>query len=147
MELTITERLQRWAPTLAVLAALFIIAGLLAWLLGGPTQQFQLVRDILLVAGILLLVAYALLRPGDVGAFLGQRQVRYGTNALVQVLALVAILGVVNYFTLPISDTLKLNKRWDLTETGELTIAPETIALIQSLQEPVVAYGIFSGQA
>jgi ABC-type uncharacterized transport system involved in gliding motility auxiliary subunit len=138
------QRLQRFAPTLAVVAALLLVAGLLAWLLGGPTQQFGLVRDLLLVGGAILLVAYILLRPGDIGALFGQRRVRYGTNAAIQVLALVAILVVVNYFTLPVSDTVKLNKQWDLTEAAELSLAPETIQLLQSLQEPVQAYGVFT---
>lgn len=146
MELSRSERLQRWAPTLAVLAVLFLLAGVLAWLLGGPAQQFSLVRDITLVGGIVLLVAYILLRPGDVSRLLGQRQVRYGTNTTIQVIALLAILVVINYFTLPVSDSLKLNKRWDLTETGELTLSQQTIDLLTSLKAPVKAYGFYTSQ-
>lgn len=147
MELSRTERLQRWAPTLAVLAAILLLAGVLAWLLGGPAQQFALVRDIALVGGVILLIAYILLRPGDLSRLLGQRQVRYGTNTAAQIIALVAILAIINYFTLPVSDTLKLNRRWDLTETGELTLAQQTIDLLQNLKEPVKAYGFFTSQS
>ncbi len=147
MELNQSARWQRWAPTLAVLAVLFLVAGALAWLLGGPGQQFGLVRDITLVAGVILLVIYILLRPGDLARLWGQRQVRYGTNVAVQIIAFVIILAIINYFTLPISDNLKLNKRWDLTATGELTLAQPTIDLLKSLKQPVKAYGFFTPQS
>jgi ABC-type uncharacterized transport system involved in gliding motility auxiliary subunit len=75
-------------------------------------------------------------RTGSAG-----RRARYGSNALILILAVLGILIVVNYLA-------NANpKRWDLTEDKENTLAPETIEVLDSLSNPVTALAFFTQRA
>jgi ABC-type uncharacterized transport system involved in gliding motility auxiliary subunit len=69
----------------------------------------------------------------------GKRQVRYGTNATVMTLALIAILVLLNILA------ERNHQRWDLTAEGEFSLSPQTIEIIQNLQQPVEIIGFFGG--
>jgi ABC-type uncharacterized transport system involved in gliding motility auxiliary subunit len=126
---------QRFAPlglALALLAAL-VSAGLFivqrAWNL--PLQ----ISLVLIVVGLALFV---FLDPGRARALLTGRQARYGSNALVLSLAFAGILIVVNYLA------INNPQRWDLTEDQRYTLAPETLAALQALEQPVRVQAFFS---
>ena len=70
-------------------------------------------------------------------AFRG-RQARYGSNALILILAFLGILVVVNYFG------FENTKRWDLTEDKVNTLAVETLDIIDLLPEPVAIQAFFT---
>ncbi len=61
----------------------------------------------------------------------GRRSTQAGTNALVATLAVLAILGLINFLA------SRYHLRTDLTETQLFTIAPESKELVQNLKEPV----------
>ena len=66
------------------------------------------------------------------------RRARYGSNALILILAVLGILIVVNYMV------YSNPKRWDLTEDKENTLAPETLEVLESLSNPVTALAFFT---
>jgi ABC-type uncharacterized transport system involved in gliding motility auxiliary subunit len=89
----------------------------------------------LIVAG---LAFYALLDPDKVRRLLTGRQARYGSNALILILAFIGIVVVINYL-------VYLNPRtWDLTEDKQYTLAPETLNTLNSLPEKVTAQAFYS---
>ncbi|MCL4824398.1 MAG: Gldg family protein, partial [Anaerolineales bacterium] len=96
----------------------------------------------LLISGALVilgLAVYAILAPDSVRIFLGGRQARYGSNALVMVLAFTGIVLVTNYLAFKNPKTLV-----DMTEDKSNTLAPEMAKTLQELPSKMTAVGYFS---
>ncbi len=74
------------------------------------------------------------------GRVVGQRQVRYGSNALLMTLIFLAILAVINVIA------TQNHVRWDLTASGDFSLSPQTIEIIQSLEQPVEIIGFYTSQ-
>lgn len=96
----------------------------------------------LIAAGIALLILAMLfsgrsdsLRPG----FWQRRSTQASTNALVSTIAVLVILGLVNFLA------VRYLNRIDLTESRLFTLAPETQQVLQELSQPVKAY-VFSSE-
>lgn len=101
-------------------------------------KAFDLPLQVSLGLVLVGLALFAILDPARVRVALTGRQARYGSNALVMMLAFMGILSVVNYLF------YKTPKRWDLTENQQYTLAPETIATLQSLPQPAEALAFYS---
>lgn len=129
--------LRRYAPLGLYIAGLALLAA------GGlyiVQREFSLAVQISLALVVLGLAAFALLDPERVRRALTGRQARYGSNALVLVLAFLGILIVVNYLV------VQNSQRWDLTEDQQFTLAPETLETLQALPEPVHAQAFFTAR-
>ena len=121
-----------------------VVRGLVA--LGAFTvaNVDQLNQAILVSAGIAILAVatYAILEPERVRRFLTGRQARYGSNALIMIIAFLFILGLVNI--LYANPRFDLNKTWDITENKTNTLAPETLSALKALPEKVTATAFFA---
>lgn len=84
----------------------------------------------LAVAGVLV-VAHLLLRWEDIVHAIGGRQLAYGANMAVLIVALLGILGFANYLI------FKNTKRWDFTKGQRYSLSDQTKKLLGSLQEDV----------
>lgn len=89
----------------------------------------------LLIVG---LAAYAIMTPDTVRRFFTGRQARYGSNAVILVLAFVGIIIVVNYIV------FQNPKSWDLTEDKSNTLPSETLQALATLPEKVTATAFYS---
>ena len=89
---------------------------------------------------VLGLALTAFLDPEGTRKFLMGRQVQYGSNAIVMLLAFLGILFFINLLA------YQNPKSWDLTENQKNTLAPETISLLQALPEQVTVVAYFSPQ-
>lgn len=78
--------------------------------------------------------------PANKGGIFGKRQVRFGGNALLMTVALVGILVVLNLLA------GRQLIRWDLTADQALTLTPETITILENLEQPVEIVGFFGQQ-
>lgn len=97
------------------------------------------------IAGILIgFSVFALFEPNRIRKFITGRQARYGSNMLVVSVAFLLILGATN--AMIANPKFNIDKTWDLTQDKQNTLAPETIAILQKLPEPVTATAFFSGQ-
>lgn len=74
---------------------------------------------------------------GSAGRIASKRQVRFGANALVMTSAFIAILVFINILA------VRNHVRWDLTAEGAFSLSPETIQIIENLQQPVTIIGFF----
>jgi len=141
---------QRYAYLALILAGLACVATGLLGLVRGvmglglftPTNPEALIRAfqisaILVIAGLAL---YGILVPDNVRRFLGGRQARYGSNALVMALAFIGILVVVNALA------FQNPKSWDLTEDQTHTLAPETLQALATLPDQVTAIAFYSAR-
>jgi ABC-type uncharacterized transport system involved in gliding motility auxiliary subunit len=90
---------------------------------------------------LLGLAVYTMLAPDIVRNFLSGRQARYGSNALVMLLAFAGIIFVANYlaFKAPVPPI-------DSTEDKENTLSPEMISALENLPGKMTATAFFSSQ-
>ena len=117
---------QKYLKYLALPGLALTTAGLLSGILAGWT----LLPAGLLVGGIgLLLLGLVLGNPGQ-GRFWAQRSTEAGANALVATLAVLAILGLVNFLA------VRYASRVDLTENQIFTLAPQSQQVVQELTNP-----------
>lgn len=87
--------------------------------------------------GIVLMLSAVLLRPDAVRMALTGRPVKYGSNAVVMSLAFIGILGFINFLS------VKNNREYDLTETGQFTLSEQTVQILEKLDRPVQVIGFF----
>lgn len=103
-------------------------------------RKFDIPFQIGLTFIVIGIAFYAILDPEKVRAFFTGRQVRYGSNSIVLIIAILGILIVVNFLG------NKYSTKWDLTEDKENTLAPETIQALKTLSGKVTAIAFFSPQ-
>jgi ABC-type uncharacterized transport system involved in gliding motility auxiliary subunit len=117
---------QKYLKYLALPGLALVTAGLLAGVVAGWT----LLPAGLLVGGIGLLLIGLVLGNYGQGRFWAQRSTEAGANALVSALAVLAILGLVNFLA------VRYASRVDLTENQIFTLAPQSQQVVQSLDNP-----------
>ncbi len=123
------------APYAYLLGILFLLVAGVRYIL---TRQFDTTFQVLLGLFLLGIAGGILLDPGRVRRALSGRQARYGSNALLVSLAVLGIIGVVNYLV------LQNPKSWDLTEDQQYSLAPETLKILGDLQQPVQLKGFYT---
>ncbi len=128
------ERLQEWATYFGAAGlALWFAAGILKVL--GRIQNESLIA--LLVVGVLLFALYVYARPAEVRQVVSSRGVRYGSNALVVVIAFVGVVGLLNFLG------TRYHASWDLTANKSNSLSDQTIKVLKDLKEPVKAIAFY----
>ena len=128
-------------PTLRPYTRIIIIAGLL--ILAGSCVIFLVNSNWILKAqigfgiGVVLLLVAIFLQPNAVHTALVGRSVRYGSVAVIKILAFVGILVFINFLS------LKSDLEYDLTETGQYTLSTHTVKFLKNLDEPVQIVAFF----
>ena len=126
--------------------ALFLLAlvkGAMALNMFTPENpdSINLALSISAAVAVLGLAVYAMLAPDAVRSFLVRRQARYGSNALILILAFVGIVFVANYLAFNNPKDLA-----DMTEDKQNTLSPEMVTALQNLPAKLSATGYFSPQ-
>jgi ABC-type uncharacterized transport system involved in gliding motility auxiliary subunit len=130
------KRIFRWIAIGISIAAL--LASIVLYII---QRQFNLGLQISLGLFVIGLAVFVVLDPDQIRRVLTGRQARYGSNALIITLAFLGILVVVNYLG------YKNTKRWDLTADKSNTLAKETVDVLKSLPDNVVAKAFFSSDS
>lgn len=102
-----------------------------AGLVAGGLSGWQLLPTALLIVGIALILLGLSFSGKTAGAFWQQRSTQAGTNAVVATIAVLVILGLVNFLA------VQNAARYDLTENQLFTLAPASQEVVQTLEEPV----------
>lgn len=106
-----------------------------------PPETVKTINNIGLgavAAFVIGLALFALLDPQKTRQFLTGRQARHGSTAFINLVAVIGILFVVNLIV------YENPVQMDWTEDKENTLAPETLATLKALPEPVQAIGFFT---
>jgi ABC-type uncharacterized transport system involved in gliding motility auxiliary subunit len=120
--------MRRLIDVLAPLGLLVIVGS--RWLASaGKTLPGK--PEVYLIVGAVLILAHILLRFEEIVKAVGLRQLRYGGNAIVMSVVLLAILVALNY----LAD--RHTKRWDLTKGGRFSLSDQTKKVLQNLKEDV----------
>lgn len=117
---------QKYLKYLALPGLALVTAGLIAGFVAGWT----LLPAGLLIGGIGLLLLGLVLGNQGQGRFWAQRSTEAGANALVATLAVLAILGLVNFLA------VRYASRVDLTENQIFTLAPQSQEVVRALENP-----------
>jgi hypothetical protein len=122
-------------------ALLGIVRGLVAMQVFTVASIDNLNRAILVSIGVIILglATYAILEPDRVRRTFTGRQARYGSNAIVMIIAFVLILIFGN--AMAIANPVPLG---DLTEDNANTLSPEMIGALKQLPQKVTATGFFA---
>ncbi|MGD1854711.1 MAG: Gldg family protein [Leptolyngbyaceae cyanobacterium] len=122
--LSTSRKYLRWLlwPGLAL-----ITAGLVA----GFLDTWGVLPTVLLLVGALFTLISLVLGGFGYRSFWQSRSTQAGTNAIVATLAMLLILGVVNFLG------VQYGPRFDLTEAGLFTLAPESKSVVINLDQPV----------
>lgn len=82
-------------------------------------------------AMVLYVITLALLKEKEIAAFFKHRHTHSGLNIALQIVALLGILGAVNYFG------TRHHNRIDLTENKQYSLSDQSKKIVQNLKEPV----------
>jgi ABC-type uncharacterized transport system involved in gliding motility auxiliary subunit len=117
---------------------LALLAALAAAGLYIVKQEFNLYVQISLGVLVIGLAIFVLLDPQKIREIITGRQMRYGSNAVLMLIAFLGILIAINWIV------YNNPKRWDLTENKDNTLAAETLNTLGSLTKPVTAEAFFT---
>ncbi len=126
----------RSASLLGLLGLLFLGFGFAATPLVGVSDPYVLLN---LVAGAALVLAYLAFGFEDFRSVLGQRSTRYGAGAFVYSLLFVALVVGANYVS------GRHHHRWDLTESGVYTLAPQAKKVVEALDQDLAMTAFVEG--
>ncbi|BAY12077.1 GldG family protein [Calothrix sp. NIES-2098] len=107
-----------------------LVAGLTSGLVASNWGPISLA---LLFTGIVLIGLWAIVQSQE-SQWWRRRSTQAGTNALVATIAVLAILGLINFLG------TRYHYRADLTETQLFTLAPQSRELVQNLAQPVTVW-------
>ncbi len=125
------------APVIASISLLlWVLALFLRWLAIGPAWTPVALAA---VGGVLAIIALAAAHA-TLARFLRARGTQAGANALIMSVLFIGIVGVVNYLG------YRYYKRVDLTATGQYTLSPQTIEILQNLDTPVQAIAVYTDE-
>lgn len=117
-----------------LLGALCVLAGA-SWL--AINRALDVWSQTLLIAGLVLIGTFALLRPEDVQRLLTGRSARYGSNALILSVAAIGIVVLLNYLS------NRYYKRFDVTASQRHSLSPQSIQVLQELDADVEVIGLY----
>lgn len=123
------EMLKESAPYISFFGLVLLAASLFVPALARQTgtELPERIELVLAVVGLILMLAWPLLRPEDLKSAWRRRQTRFGGNVLVLVLAVLAILVAINFLS-----TRRYYVR-DLTANQMFTVSPQTVQILEDL--------------
>ena len=124
------DKLRTAAPYISVFGLFVLLSRLVtptsARSSGNPPPEW--LGTALLGAGAVLALAWPVFCWEDARELFGSRQARYGSNALVLTVAMLALLGVANFFG------TRFYTSWDLTENKRFSISNQTKQILDDLK-------------
>ena len=113
-----------------------LLAGLFMFLVNN---LWTISSKVFLITGILILLLSAVIKRDTVLAYLRKRSTKYGFNAVMLSMIVLGILVLANY-------TLNRHSwRLDTTSSGQYSIAPQTIKILEALEEEVTVTAFQTG--
>ena len=130
--------MKRRSRLLAAIGLILVIVGSLGLAVAPQFKGFYVLPW---GAAAICLVLYAYLEWVGIRKFLGSRSARYGAGSVLSVIFFAAILIFIALLT------ARHSVRWDLTQTGRYSLAPQTINVLTGLDREVKVTGYFQSAA
>ncbi len=117
-----------WAEIIGSLGAAALIGGYVRYSLQG---ELLLTSKIFLIGGAVLVLAAIVVGFGGIVKFFSRRSSQLGTNTTILTIAVILILGLVNFVG------FRHHKRFDLTSEKLFTLSDQTKKVVQGLKSDV----------
>ncbi len=129
-----SKRWREYTDWIALIGLAGVLASLLAYLI---RRQWTPAILAVLGLGIFCLLLYVLVEPRKMQRLLTGRQVRYGGNTLLMILAFIGIVGLLNFLG------MRYERRLDLTEFKQYSLSEQTIKIVDNLDKPLKITGFY----
>ncbi len=123
-----TIKKKKYLGYLFWLGPVLTIMGITAKVVAG---EWSLIALGLLIAGLVIIGLWLLFLGSLAPGFWGRRSTQVGTNAIISTLAVLVILGLINFLG------VRYVQRVDLTENNLFSLSPQSQRVVQNLQQPV----------
>jgi len=120
--------MKRFIPGLGVIGVILGIGGLVAYSLDPGKMWLVTVLESL---ALVCLVVFFVTHYETVKTFSTRRSTRLGMNSIVMVVMFIGILAIANFLV------ARHSTRWDFSETGHFTLAPQTFQVLRGLTQDV----------
>lgn len=131
------QQLQKWSTAIGALGVALIVGGFLLRLITSTRNDVLL---LMVGLGIVLIGFYIITRPRDAARQSANMRVGLqGVNVLVLALAVLGIVGAVNFIAFR-----QFHQRLDLTANQAHTLSQQTVQVLESLQTPVQVTAFFT---
>lgn len=121
--------LDRATPFLPWVGLILIVAGLVMTFVTG---RFELLNNLLLGGGAILVLLFAMLSPDSVREMVSGRYFKYGASTILSIIFFAAIFSLLYWVILQNEEW-----RWDVTEGAENTAKPEIVELVNQADSPI----------
>src|ERR671933_1284070 len=128
-----TIKKKKYLGYLFWLGPVLTIMGITANVVAGEWSPIALG---LLIAGLVIIGLWLIMLVSSPG-FWGRRSTQVGTNSIIATLAMIAILGLINFLG------VRYGQRIDLTENQLFTLSPLSQRVVKNLQQPMKVW-VFS---
>lgn len=130
--------MKRTSALSGIIGIVFLLFAGLGFILttGGFARLFS---DLNLFAGIIAVVGWLVSSRGSLGTIAGARTTRFGTNAAIYSVAFLGVLVAINYLS------VRFHRQFDLTAQNAFSLSPQSIRVINGLDQPVKLYGFVEG--
>jgi ABC-type uncharacterized transport system involved in gliding motility auxiliary subunit len=115
------------------LAALIVSAGIYI-----VFRAFNLALQISLGVTVIAFILSIVLDPEKAREKITGKRMRYASNALLFIIAILGIIVLVNYFA------FRIGQRWDLTEDQNYSLTKETLDVLNTLPNPVTVEAYYT---
>ena len=119
---------QRYWKIIFLLGPILLIMGISAGLVAGRWDGVPLG---LVIAGIVIIALWVLVQWRESQGFWSRRSTEAGTNAIVSTIAVLVILGLINYLG------VRYTVRFDLTEAQQFTLAPQSRQIVREAERKI----------
>lgn len=113
---------------IAMAGLVLTLAGLFVWAIRYKLDPWSLTP---LAVGILLVLAYMFANFNELVVKMSGRSARQGFNSAVMIIITLAIFCFLQVIL------TRHNKRFDMTESGKYSLAPQTIQILENLKQPI----------
>jgi ABC-type uncharacterized transport system involved in gliding motility auxiliary subunit len=129
-----SKRWRNYTDWIALVGLAGVVASPIAYLI---RRQWTPTILVVLGLGLFCLLLYVLLEPQKILRLLSGRQVRYGGNTLLMIVAFIGIVGLLNFLG------SRYERRLDLTEFKTYSLSEQTIKILDNLDKPLTITGFY----
>lgn len=124
-----------------IIGLIGIVAMLIGLFMLAVEPETTAVPVVVLVAGLLGIIVYAIINFGDVKRFFSSRSTKYGTNMFVTILVVIGIIFVLNYIV------VRHPYKFDLNRDKIYTLSDQTLKVLKTVKSEVKAYAFYPPDA
>ena len=120
--------MSRFASFYGVVGAILLLFAGIAYFITRDFSSYVFAHTLV---GAVAVIAFLVSAKGSFATFFGERSTKYGVSAILYAMLFFGILIFVNFLS------TRHHHRFDLTESGVYSLSPQTVGLLQRLDQPL----------